>query len=69
MKPSLLHKTASMVLFGLFGWLGCAGIPPHDYSAYLDHMPRSILVLPPVNESTAVMAPYIYLATVTRPLE
>lgn len=39
-----------------------------NYAAYLEHMPRSILVLPPVNESTAVMAPYIYLSTVTRPL-
>jgi hypothetical protein len=31
-------------------------------------MPRSILVLPPVNNSTEVMAPYIYLSTITRPL-
>jgi len=47
---------------------GCVTVPPHDYSAYLDHMPQSILVLPPVNESVEVMAPYIYLSTITRPL-
>jgi len=68
MNPSIFRKTAAILLFGLFGWQGCAGMPAHDYGAYLDHMPRSILVLPPVNESTVVMAPYIYLATITRPL-
>jgi hypothetical protein len=31
-------------------------------------MPRSILVLPPLNESTNVNAPYVYLSTVSRPL-
>lgn len=47
---------------------GCANQKRVDYSNYLEHMPRSILVLPPQNESTEVMAPYIYLSTVTRPL-
>lgn len=50
------------------GLQGCASTPPYDYGVYLDNMPRSILVLPPVNESTEVMAPYIYLSTITRPL-
>jgi hypothetical protein len=69
MKFSALFKAAAILLAGLLsGWMGCAGPPPHDYGAYLDHMPRSILVLPPVNESTVVMAPYIYLSTITRPL-
>ncbi len=39
-----------------------------DYQSYRAHMPRSILVLPPLNESTDVNAPYSYLSTVTRPL-
>jgi hypothetical protein len=47
---------------------GCVTLPPHDYSTYLDNMPRSILVFPPRNESIEVNAPYIYLSTVTRPL-
>ena len=56
-------------LCGLFFVQGCAGVPSaYDYNAYLEHMPRSILVFPPCNESTEVMAPYIYLSTVTRPL-
>ncbi len=47
---------------------GCASTPAHNYQAYLDHMPRSILVFPPANNSTEVMAPYIYLSTITHPL-
>jgi len=47
---------------------GCAATSPHDYAAYRRHMPRSILVLPPLNESTDVNATYSYLSTVTQPL-
>jgi hypothetical protein len=46
---------------------GCAVKAP-DYSAYRTHLPRSILVLPPLNETTDVNAPYVYLSTITRPL-
>ncbi len=46
----------------------CGCRTPHDYSAYLEHMPRSILVLPPLNNSVEPAAPYIYISTVTRPL-
>jgi hypothetical protein len=41
---------------------------PHDYTAYLAHMPRSILVLPPVNDSIEAGASDAFLATVTRPI-
>jgi hypothetical protein len=47
---------------------GCALPKPPDYSAYRAHLPRSILVLPPLNETTDVTAPYDYLATISRPL-
>ncbi len=46
---------------------GCA-TTPYDYAPYRQHMPRSILVLPPLNKSVEVNAPYSYLSTVTRPL-
>jgi len=46
---------------------GCAVKSP-DYSGYRAHLPRSILVLPPLNETTDVNAPYVYLSTITRPL-
>jgi len=47
----------------------CATMPEsYDYTAYNSHPPRSILVLPPTNDSVAVDAPYVYLSTITRPL-
>lgn len=45
----------------------CASTP-HDYGAFLDHMPRSILVLPPLDETPEVDASHGWLATITRPL-
>jgi len=48
-------------------WLsGCAA--PRDYTALREHMPRSVLVLPPLNESLDVKATYGVLSTVTEPL-
>ncbi|HLP24459.1 MAG TPA: GNA1162 family protein, partial [Acidobacteriota bacterium] len=42
--------------------------PPKDYTAFRQSNPRSILVLPPVNESTDVGATYSVLTTTTAPL-
>jgi hypothetical protein len=47
---------------------GCATTQPYDYTNYRAHPPRSILVLPPLNNSTAVEGTYSYLSTVSRPL-
>lgn len=47
---------------------GCAVQAPPDYAGYRAHLPRSILVLPPLNETTDLTAPYDYLATISRPL-
>ena len=59
--------------FLLWGLMGCTGPatdpstdPSYDYSAFREHMPRSILVLPPLNESVEVGAPHAYLTTVTK---
>jgi len=46
---------------------GCA-TKPYDYTNFRAHPPRSILVLPPLNESTAVEGTYGYYSTVTKPL-
>jgi len=46
---------------------GCA-TKPYDYTNYRAHPPRSILVLPPLNESTDIRGTYGYLSTVTRPI-
>lgn len=45
---------------------GCAA--KKDYSAYFAHEPRSILVVPALNETTQVDAHAVYATTVTRPL-
>ncbi len=47
---------------------GCATGSTIDYSAFRENMPRSILVLPPLNNSPDLRATYSVLSTVTRPL-
>ncbi|HWC04367.1 MAG TPA: GNA1162 family protein [Methylomirabilota bacterium] len=65
--------SAAWVALGLSGALaglvlsGCAATP-YDYTNYRAHPPRSILVLPPLNEGTDIRGTYGYLSTVTRPL-
>lgn len=46
---------------------GCAPAK-RDYSAFYAHPPRSILVVPVVNETSAVSAPAVFMTTVTVPL-
>lgn len=48
--------------------MGCVTQRPFDYTNYREHPPRSILVLPPLNQSVAVEATYGYLSTVSQPL-
>lgn len=54
---------------GVFAMTGCAtnGVP-FDYTAYKENRPRSILVLPPVNNTPEVQATYSVLSYATRPL-
>ncbi len=47
---------------------GCQTVAPYDYSNFRLHPPRSILILPPLNESTAVEGTYSWLSTVSRPV-
>lgn len=48
---------------------GCATpAPPFDYTAYKESRPRSILVLPPINNTPEVQASYSVLSYATRPL-
>jgi hypothetical protein len=57
------------IFIGLFFLAGC--LPPQsnvDYTAYRQSRPRSILVLPPLNNSPDIRATYSFLSTVTRPL-
>jgi hypothetical protein len=60
----LISLLAAMLLLA-----GC--VPPQkdiDYAAYRQSKPRSILVLPPLNNSPDMRATYSFLSTVTQPL-
>jgi len=56
--------------FTVILFTGCATTtpPPYDYSAFETSQPRSIVIIPPKNNSLDVNAPYIYLSTLSRPL-
>ncbi len=62
MKPfAVTLLSCSILLF-----TGCVTPQPKpDYSAFFDHQPRSILVVPPANKTTAVDAPAIFLTTLS----
>jgi hypothetical protein len=45
----------------------CSARQPR-YEAFYAHEPRSILIVPPLNDTTEVTAPAVYSTTVTRPL-
>jgi hypothetical protein len=64
--PPWLLAMASLLALGLGGCAAVQQAP--DYTAYRSHMPRSVLVLPPLNHSIEVDASYVYLSTITRPL-
>lgn len=46
----------------------CKSAQPYDYTLFRAHPPRSILVLPPLDNTLEVDAAYAYLSTVTLPL-
>jgi hypothetical protein len=52
----------------LFAGSGCAPTTMYDYTAFRQSRPRSILVLPPLNNSPDMQATYGFLSTVTQPL-
>ena len=52
----------------LFAGSGCAPTTMSDYTAFRQSRPRSILVLPPLNNSPDMQATYGFLSTVTQPL-
>ncbi|MGK0306257.1 MAG: hypothetical protein ACI8UG_002012 [Gammaproteobacteria bacterium] len=60
-----IHKVALLFIVLLSG---CTTIEPYNYGPLKQAAPRSILVLPPMNSSVEVSAPYTYLSTVTKPL-
>lgn len=66
MKLTLLKPLAALFALALLG--GCATPKTVDYAAFKQARPRSILVLPPVNESPDIKASYSLMSQVTFPL-
>jgi len=66
MNSRFLSALAALLLVSLLG--GCAAPKTVDYSAYKQARPRTILVLPPLNESPDIKATYSLLSQVTFPL-
>ncbi len=64
MRRSLVLVVSLMVVF----LSACNTTQPYDYTALRQSKPASILVLPPLNDSTDVRATYSVLSTATRPL-
>lgn len=60
--PFLIFSLLTLLL------TGCVTPTPKDYTAFRQHQPKSILVLPPQNLSTDINAGYSMLTTTTRPL-
>lgn len=54
-----------VALCGVLFLSGCVTQPKPDYSNFFEHQPRSILVVPPANKTTAVDAPAVFLTTVS----
>lgn len=65
-----MNRVSRWALIGATSLLaaGCATQTPYDYTAYKAHMPKSVLVLPPVNNSPDVNGTFSMYAQVSQPL-
>ncbi|MGE8148055.1 DUF799 domain-containing protein [Pseudomonas frederiksbergensis] len=66
MIPRALKLMAGLLALAVLG--GCVSPKTVDYSAYKQARPKTILVLPPLNDSPDVKASYAMLSQVTFPL-
>ena len=62
-----MRRAYLVTLLSVIVWMGGC-VTPADYGAFLRHMPTSVLVLPPLNQSAEAMAADAFLSTVTMPL-
>jgi hypothetical protein len=63
-------KRSSIMMLLAAVLVGCSSTKTKktDYARYIERMPVSIVVVPPLNESTQVRAPEAFLSTITMPL-
>lgn len=61
---SLIPALLAMVLL-----TGCVSMPPaHDYSAFRTANPASVIILPPINNTPEVLAPYSVMSQLAAPI-
>jgi len=65
---SFTRASKTAVWLGLVFLVGCAAPSKPDQSDFRNSNPKSILVLPPVNQSTDIRGSLSFLSTVTLPL-
>jgi len=60
------HIILGLLITALLALTGCnTTSPSYNYTQLTNHAPRSILVIPPMNNTMEPNAPYIYLSTIT----
>lgn len=69
MKPGFPYFLHSFIIaLMLLVLSGCETMPSKDDALFRAHQPRSILILPPTNDSIEPDAHSIYLSTISRPV-
>ncbi len=65
-----MHKITCGLLLTFIGMLsGCVSAPDgYDYSSFRQADPHSIIVLPPINHTPEVVAPYSVMAQISAPI-
>ena len=69
-KMACIFINVRLFLFMCFSLclFGCVAPTEVDRSAFFEYQPRSILVIPPRNNTVEINAPYTFLAAITRPI-
>lgn len=62
----MLVFVASVCLLAVLS--GCASKPKNDLSSFYAHKPRSILIVPVLNESPEISASPVFISTITKPM-
>ncbi|WNO07775.1 DUF799 domain-containing protein [Teredinibacter sp. KSP-S5-2] len=66
LRSFFLHCMAIFAIGSILA--GCSSIQTQNNTELVQNRPRSILVIPPLNNSVEVNAPYTFISTITRPL-
>ena len=66
LRPAVRAARPCVWLVAMLGLCACAA--KRNYDVFYAHQPRSILVVPVLNDTTEVNAPAVYMTTVTVPL-